>query len=140
VALHVARVELRGHLERRGGGLEVLEAGPVDLREVAPQRDLQVALLVGGQALEHLAVGALEGLPVLGLRDHRVDGLEGLEERRVVVEDHVEAVDRLVVGLDLVAEQHRGGVVVAERRLPSVSISTMRSMMRIESSHCLYFV
>jgi hypothetical protein len=64
------------------------------------------------QALEHLAVGALERLPVLALRDHRVDGLEGLEEARVVVEDHVEAVDRLVVRLDLVAEQHRGGVVV----------------------------
>jgi hypothetical protein len=44
VPLDVGRVELRGDLEGGGSSLEVLEAGPVDLREVAPQRDLQVAL------------------------------------------------------------------------------------------------
>ncbi len=56
-----------------------------------------------GDAVKHLAVGALELLPVALLSQHLVDALERFEEARVQIERFVEELDRAIQILELVA-------------------------------------
>ena len=73
----------RRHLERFDGLLRLFETVAIDQAKLVPQRMFEVAVALAGDAMEHLAVGPLELLPVLLLREHLVDALESLEERRI---------------------------------------------------------
>ena len=97
VAVHVVGVERRGDLEGLDRGAKVPEARAIDLREVGPQHHAQRRVGVRGQAVDHLAVGPLQRLPVLALGHDRVDRLERLEHAGVVGQHAVEALER---GLD----------------------------------------
>ena len=87
VARRVVRLQLGRHLESLGRWLELLHSGSVDLAQEVPQVDLEILFALAGDAVQHLAVVALQVLPVLPLRQDPVDRLEGLE----VLEARVQA-------------------------------------------------
>ena len=77
--------------------------------------------------MEHLAVRALELLPVLLRREDLVDALEGLEEARVEIERLVEELDGAILVVQLVAIELRHRVDVAWLlRSGCFSMSAMR--------------
>ena len=104
VLLHVVRLHVRRDLERLHGVLRLLESVAIDHAERVPEVVLEVVVPLAREAMQHLAVRALELLPVLLRREDLVDGLERLELSGVEIERTVEVLDRALGVLDLVAQ------------------------------------
>ena len=78
-----------------------MQAVAVDEAEVCQRLNSRSGVPLAGDAVEHLAVRALELLPVLLRGEDLVDALERLEEARVEIERLVEELDRAILVFSL---------------------------------------